>query len=192
MLDLATLDAKKIARILLLEDHREIDPENIGNDWNGMVDEADEYERIGDTMRANVTFSEIASDECSAFPNGLIEASSTLSRGENDGYRSGVVVVFDKIDGRNCVILDGAHSGTGNSDESHEGYFSGTMTVAPLSRMDEILAEALSDNRRDELRDMASRLADIACSLNKFAIDEIIASPLWREIHKMNRIIAGA
>lgn len=192
MLDLSRIPAGHIARILLLEDHQELDPENLGNDHNGTIDEAVEEERGPDAIRIQVTYSEVASDESSCFPRGEMQAATTLLPGENDAYRSGMVITFDEIDGIHSVILTGDHSGSGNSDESHEGYFCGWLTVVPLERRDEALAAALKENAVDELADMAGRVAEVIRNLHGHGRDEIVKSPLWGRVCELNRFIAGA
>lgn len=192
MLNVTKIKPDILARILLLEDHEDIDPENIGNEWNGDVDEVAPVSAADGLSRYGVTYSQVASDESSAFPNGKIEASSTLTPGEHDAYCSGMVILFDELDEKHLVILDGSHSGGGNSDESHDGYFSGTITIVPREMAAEELERALAQNRAQELDDMAYKISGITRALDNHNRAEIEASPLWKALGGLNRAVAGS
>lgn len=156
MLELSQLDENLLAAALLCEEHDLLTVETIKKEWfDGQVQQIEEIERSAKRWVMSVTYDSMSTDETSAFPCGEIEASSSLTPGENDAYRSGIVVYFDDLIAGHRVIVEGDHCGSGSSDESHSAHVIGTIEVIPVDLADAALTDAIKRHRRDLMKDVA-------------------------------------
>lgn len=181
MIDIKTLNAKLLAVALLTDDLDLKTVADLKSDWvSGTVDEADTVRRNDDIWEISVTYSEVNSDESSIFPCSDLVACSGMTPGEHDAYNSSMVAVFREVVEGHVVILEGDHSGAGNSDETHEAYLSGTITVVPTAGSDVAIADAVERQRHAVMGDVASqidtlcrRLKDAtAAEMTKGGVDE--------------------
>lgn len=192
MINLLDTPINQVAKLLLLGEDDAVDIKNLNRSHNGTLDEAEETEKTATYVQAVISFSEVATDEFSAFPKGEVQAVSSVQPGENSAYANAMVVTFDDYDEHHSIIITGEHSGAGNSDESQEGYFNGWMMIVSKEEREKFLAKILKEHRARVLSDMADRVQQIVRQLNGISREEIESSPLMRNIGLLNRAVANS
>lgn len=192
MTDLMSMDLKRLAKFLLLGADDEYEPDKVPRWLNGRIEEIDETHREEGRIDAFVSYSEIASDENECFGHGEVVANASVERGEHDAYASNIVVVFDDMSDMHSVMLSGGHTSAGNSDESHEGHFNGTLTIITKDRRDEEIAKLVAEHRMTVMQDVSSRISTIISDLHGYSFDEIKKGGITGKIALLNRMISGA
>lgn len=191
MFDISIFDEDKLAVALLLEDHDLITDESFKSRWHdGEVEEVETIDRTDDKWELTVTYRSVNSDETTVFQSGEIKANTSLTPGENDSYRSGMVVVFDDLIEGHRVILEGDHGGAGISDEAYEAHFMGSIVVVPASQGDAELAQSIARSRRDLMNDVTANLISINMQMQNATFEEMKDSGFADAFAALARIMA--
>lgn len=193
MLDAKTIDPTMLAKLLLMDEH---DTAHQGRPdvqfISGEVDEATDEDAEDGVRAVRVSYSCIASDEYSAFPLAEILEQDDMEPGDGDKYRSDMILAFPDLFAGHTVLLDGSHTSGGNSDESHEGYFTGLIMVTPKDRVDAQVGALRRSHHGNVLQDAASRLGAVIRQIDGIGWEQIAGSDLWKKAAELNRVLAGA
>lgn len=193
MLDVTTMSAGTLAKLLLAGDHDLLTEAPDENQYvSGEIDEAYDLDQVDGVREITVTYSGVSIDETSIFPCGRVTENSPMIPGENDKYRNDMVVVFNETFDDHVIIVTGGHSGAGISDDSYEAFFCGTIEIVPREKSEEMIAIARKRHRRDVLDDVGSRLREITRTIDGYPIEELMGSGLWENLAEINRQIAAS
>lgn len=193
MLDVTTMSAGTLAKLLLAGDHDLLTEAPDENQYvSGEIDEAYDLDQVDGVREITVTYSGVYIDETSIFPCGRVTENSPMIPGENDKYRNDMVVVFNETFDDHVIIVTGGHSGAGISDDSYEAFFCGTIEIVPREKSEEMIAIVRKRHRRDVLDDVGSRLREITRTIEGYPIEELMGSGLWENLAEINRQIAAS
>lgn len=191
MLDISTLDERRLAIALLTEDIDLRTVDELDADWvSGEVESVDTTRRDAKGWEIDVTYASVHADEESVFPCGEVVASSGMTPGDHDAYNTSMVVVMREVVAGHVVIIEGDHSGAGNSDETYEAYLSGRITVVPDAAAEPAIAAAVARHRDDVMDDVASQIDAVCRRLADATAEELSKGRVMESYFNLARQMA--